>query len=158
VKNGTFSLLQDDKLFFEEDVPTASYTEDSFIVRQSVVHAMRPAALERGSSSLIPSDTAPLLPSVSAKSSKSDEIPKFKRIKLTFDAPWNKLSDVMRGVVMPLIDEGADVSIQMTLDARSENGISKNTIDNKVKETLMQIGAKIAEEKGRLILAWIGLT
>jgi len=146
VKNGTFGLLQDDKLFFEEDAPYTSYTEDSFIVRQSVVQAMRPEGLERGSSPLIPSGTGSMGPLVSARSSKSD-VPPVKRINLTFDAPWNKLSEIMRGVVMPLIDEGAEVSIEMKLEAKSESGISKNTIDNKVKETLKQIGAKINTEK-----------
>ena len=149
VKNGTFGLLQDDKLFFEEDVPSASYTEDSLIIRQSVAQVMRPAAMDRGSGSLIPSYSHPEEPLIPAKTLKNDVTPRLKGINLTFDAPWNKLSEVMRGVVMPLIDEGAEVSIRMTLDAKSESGISKNTIDNKVKETLKQIGAKIAEEEER---------
>jgi len=143
VKNGTFGLLQDDKVFFEEDVPSASYTEDSLLVRPSVVGAMRPESSREGLRPLVPSALHPTEQSTPARSYDGKESPTFKRVNLTFDAPWNKLSDVMRGVVMPLIDEGADVSIQMTLEAKSESGISKNTIDNKVKETLSQIGAKI---------------
>jgi hypothetical protein len=48
---------------------------------------------------------------------------------------------------MPLYHEGAKISLRMKIDASSEKGISKNTLDLKVRETLRQIGAKIIDEK-----------
>lgn len=145
VKNGTFGLLQDDKLFFEEDVPSTSYSEDGFVVRPAVARSMRPSILEQGPSTVIPS--IPITGKSSGSAKVVEETTKIRRVDLTFEAPWNKLSEVMRGVVMPLIDEGAEVKISMTLAADSQTGISKNTLENRVKETLKQIGAKIAEER-----------
>jgi len=48
---------------------------------------------------------------------------------------------------MPLNREGAKISLRMKIEALSEKGISKDTFDLKVRETLRQIGAKIIEEK-----------
>jgi nucleoside-triphosphatase THEP1 len=48
---------------------------------------------------------------------------------------------------MPLNREGAKISLKMKIEATSEKGISKDTLDSKVRETLRQIGAKIIEEK-----------
>ena len=73
----------------------------------------------------------------------------FKRITIEAEIPWDKLSDVMRGVFMPLNREGAKISLRMKIEASSEKGMSKDTFDLKVKETLRQIGAKIIEEDFR---------
>lgn len=63
------------------------------------------------------------------------------------EVPWDKLSDFVRGVVIPLSTEGAQISLEIKVDAQSEKGINRNTLDFKVKETLNQIGAKVLEEK-----------
>jgi hypothetical protein len=70
-----------------------------------------------------------------------------KRKKKPNGMASNKLSDLIRGVFMPLNREGAKISLKMKIEATSEKGISKDTLDLKVRETLRQIGAKITEEK-----------
>jgi hypothetical protein len=37
--------------------------------------------------------------------------------------------------------------LEIKIDAKSEQGISRDTLDRKIKETLKQIDAKIKEEK-----------
>ncbi|MCX7727314.1 MAG: hypothetical protein N2053_10760 [Chitinispirillaceae bacterium] len=66
--------------------------------------------------------------------------------KLGVRIPWDKLSDLIRGVLMPLHQDGADIEIQVFLKARSEKGITRATLEHKVHETLKQIGAEIIEE------------
>jgi hypothetical protein len=43
--------------------------------------------------------------------------------------------------------EGAQISLEVKIETRSEQGISKDTLDLKIKETLKQIGASVLEEK-----------
>jgi hypothetical protein len=57
------------------------------------------------------------------------------------------MSDFLRGVLMPLHQDGADLHIEVLLLARSKERINKRTIEEKVKETLRQISAKIVEER-----------
>jgi hypothetical protein len=42
--------------------------------------------------------------------------------------------------------EGAEISLEVKIEAQSENGIKRNTL-NIVRETLSQISAKVLEEK-----------
>ncbi|MEM2982398.1 MAG: hypothetical protein QXH17_04450, partial [Candidatus Bathyarchaeia archaeon] len=52
-----------------------------------------------------------------------------------------------RGVFNPLSREGADITLEMEINARIEKGINRSIIDHTVKETLAQIGVKIIEER-----------
>lgn len=47
---------------------------------------------------------------------------------------------------MPLCQEGAELKLEVALEARREAGIDSTTLEHKVRETLSQIGAKIIEE------------
>jgi hypothetical protein len=61
--------------------------------------------------------------------------------------PWDKLSDFVRGVILPLRNDGAELEVEVYVQAQSEcGGIKPATLEHKVKETLRQIGAKIVEE------------
>jgi len=60
---------------------------------------------------------------------------------------WDKLSDFVRSVVMPL-RRGADLEIEVSLRARGRaGGIPRGTLERVVKETLQQIRAEILEEE-----------
>jgi len=61
--------------------------------------------------------------------------------------PWDKLSDFVRGVVIPLRNDGAELMVEVSLEARSQpGGFKKSTLDQKVRETLKQICAQILDE------------
>ncbi|MCX8091093.1 MAG: hypothetical protein N3I86_09220 [Verrucomicrobiae bacterium] len=69
--------------------------------------------------------------------------------RLRARVPWDKLSDFVRGVVTPLHQDGAELklSVEVSLEARSQpGGFKKATLDQKVRETLRQIGAQIEQE------------
>jgi hypothetical protein len=62
--------------------------------------------------------------------------------------PWDKLSDFVRGVVSPLHQDGAELEVEVSLRATSQpGGFKKSTLEQKVRETLLQIGAEIREER-----------
>jgi len=61
--------------------------------------------------------------------------------------PWDKLSSLISGVLRPLHQEGAKITLRVEISAESDTGISKDTVDLKVKETLSQIGAEDVEVK-----------
>jgi len=68
-------------------------------------------------------------------------------LHLRAKVPWDKLSDFVRGVVLPLHGDGADLQIEVTLQARCGPGsIKASTLEQKVNETLRQIGAEVLEE------------
>jgi hypothetical protein len=54
----------------------------------------------------------------------------------------------VRGVLSPLHVEEADIEkLEIKIQATSQKGIKKETIDMKVRETLKQINAEILEEE-----------
>ena len=55
---------------------------------------------------------------------------------------FDKWRDFYSGVINPLVQEGADVKIQVELKAKSDAGISENTLELKVKESLAQLDPK----------------
>ncbi len=70
-----------------------------------------------------------------------------KHWQLRVRIPWDKMSDFIRGVLMPLQRDGAELSIEMDLKATSSKGIRKSTLEQTVRETLRQIGAEVLKEQ-----------
>lgn len=73
---------------------------------------------------------------------------KYKQVILKFeDIPSTKIADLNRGVLMPISQEIGDFKLKIELDISDEEGILKSTIDNKIRETIAQIGGKIVKEE-----------
>ncbi|MDW8071920.1 MAG: hypothetical protein RMK79_10660, partial [Anaerolineae bacterium] len=60
--------------------------------------------------------------------------------------PWDKLSDIVRGVLLPLQGDGAALRVELRVEAESAEGLKPTTLEQKVMETLRQIGAEVLEE------------
>ncbi|MDW8038435.1 MAG: hypothetical protein RMI90_10400, partial [Thermoguttaceae bacterium] len=60
--------------------------------------------------------------------------------------PWDRLSAVVHGVLSPLKQDGAELTIELRLHAHSPLGIKLSTLEHKVRETLRQINAQIFEQ------------
>jgi hypothetical protein len=74
-------------------------------------------------------------------------VQRYKRVSLKVaDIPSTKIADLNRGVLMPISQEIGDFKLKIELDISDDEGISKSTIEDKVKETIRQIGGKIVEE------------
>ncbi|MCM8758132.1 MAG: ATP-binding protein, partial [Candidatus Omnitrophica bacterium] len=68
-----------------------------------------------------------------------------KKIRIKAKIPWDKLSDTISGVIRPLKNEGAEIQLELEINAESIKGIKKDTLQLKIKETLNQIKAEIIE-------------
>lgn len=74
--------------------------------------------------------------------------PPARTYKLRARIPWDKLGDFVRGVVTPLRNDGAELTVDVSLVARFESReLPKATLEHKVRETLRQIGAQIEHEE-----------
>lgn len=145
--------LRSGRIYFDESVPFAALDATASLVRKEVaeaemVPAGAPAPGGSGSGSQptgggqqplpIPG-TSPIPPSPAES--------KVRQLSLRVQVPWDKMADFVRGVLMPLRGDGADIDVEVSLTARSQEGLRKATLDHKVKETLNQIGAKILDEQ-----------
>ncbi|MGB9718139.1 MAG: hypothetical protein ACPL4E_06830 [Thermoproteota archaeon] len=139
VEDGVFGISMNEKVYYQETIPLPELTEDVFVLRKEIA--------QKEKEKVPPTEISVTPPPMAHTSPVS--VPKgfIRKITLRVKVPWDKLSDMVRGVLAPLSREGAEISLEIKIDAISEKGISKDTIDLKVKETLNQIGAKVEEEK-----------
>ncbi|MHC1573530.1 MAG: ATP-binding protein [Candidatus Syntropharchaeales archaeon] len=78
----------------------------------------------------------------------SETVRKFKKIRLRVEnIPSTKITEISRGVLMPISQEVGVFELTLEINIDDEEGVSASTIQNKVKETIQQIGAKIVREK-----------
>jgi len=138
VQSGTFGLMINDKVRFGESISSLELAEEAQIVRKEIAQKIK--EIEKPLTGGKEEQPPPPPPPPPGKET-------INRITLRASVPWDKLSDLMRGVFMPLNQEGAQIALEIKIEAQSEQGISKNTLDLKIKETLNQIGANILEEK-----------
>jgi hypothetical protein len=61
--------------------------------------------------------------------------------------PWERLSDFLRGVLMPLQRAGAELTLEIRLEARAGQPLPSSVLEGLVRETLRQIGAQVLEER-----------
>jgi hypothetical protein len=152
VATGLFGVRVGEHVYFGEPVPDAALGYGAVLLRKEAAEAGRrgeasdavPVGGGAGSPSMVkegPADatagptTAPAGATISA-------------LHLRAKVPWDKLSDFLRGVVLPLRGDGADLEVEVTLDAPCAPGsIKASTLEQKVNETLRQIGAEVLEER-----------
>jgi hypothetical protein len=141
VKDGIFGLLIDNKVWYQESTSFLEISDEAVILRKEIAAKMKGETkkIEEGvPTTKIEGVTAPAEEAVRET---------LQRIMIEAEIPWDRLSDLVRGVFMPLNYEGAKISLKIKIEALSEKGISKDTFELKVRETLRQIGAKIIKEE-----------
>lgn len=72
-----------------------------------------------------------------------DEERKHRSLTIRAKVPWDKLSEVIRGVIRPLREKGLIPEITIEIKGESREGFDSSNLHPKIKETLQQIGAKI---------------
>jgi hypothetical protein len=73
---------------------------------------------------------------------------KYKRVRLVVkDIPTGKIADVNRGILLPLSAVVGEFKFTLEIDISSAEGISQSTLENKIKETIRQIGARLRDEQ-----------
>lgn len=142
VKSGLLGIREGQQVYYEQDVfPTM----DSVILRGEVAKEIKDAEKEEKGGER--SEGAIEEPEEEEKSQREGEKERkegaITRLTLRAKIPWDKLSDIVRGVIGPLKEKGLPPEITIEIKAESNEGFDRTTLDNKVKETLNQISAKI---------------
>lgn len=153
-REGTFGIRIGERLYFREEVPEYIVQDESLLVRPEVaeeelakaqverealvqpISGVRPAYEEKPPSEQLVIEPQPVVKTTG-----------ITRLALRVQVPWDKMSDFVKGVLMPLRSDQAQLEIEIKVDAHSPAGIKKSTLEQKVWETLRQIGAKILDER-----------
>ena len=138
------------RIYFGESVPIGALDATAALVRKEIAEAEKVPlnTTTLGDSGVPASPTGGTQPPLQIPGPSSLPVEsKVHHLSLRVQVPWDKMADFVRGVLMPLRGDGADIDVEVSLTARSQEGLRKATLDHRVKETLNQIGAKIIEEK-----------
>ncbi len=142
VRDGLFGVRIGDRAYFKEPISPSAVESDAVLVREVAVPADERPAIEPAEGAPAVGE-GPLPGPVPAPSPQ----PGVQMYTLRVKVPWDKFSDFVRGVVMPLHGESTELDIEVLLRARAQpGGFKKTTLEHKVKETLQQIGAKVLDE------------
>ena len=148
VQQGIFGIKIGERVYFGETPPSSLLMDDAVLFRKELIP--QPPSVDEPPREEAPKDTTASdpKPGVAALPS-APQSPEAggHRLRLRVKVPWDKLSDFVRGVIVPLRNDGAALEVEVYIQARSESGgIKPATLEHKVKETLRQIGAEIVEE------------
>lgn len=147
VRDGVFAVKIGDKVYFKVAPPAEIRSANAQLIRKELVQ-QAPAVAEplpqvREAASAVPSEPGVKAPTSAAPSPKTG----VRHLMLRVKVPWDKFSDFVRGVILPLQSEKAELEVEVLVQARSKSGgIKPETLESKVKETLSQIGAEVVEE------------
>lgn len=150
VKTEVFGLRSNGRLYFRGTVPFGVIDATGILVRKEVAELELAAATPSvpGEAPIPPIGGAqPPLPISGSPATPAPAVAKIRDLRLRVQVPWDKMADFVRGVLMPLRGDGADISVEVSMTAHSEEGLRKATLDHKVKETLAQIGANILDQE-----------
>lgn len=146
VKDGGLGVKVGERVYFGESVPRALLDDGVVVLRESAARRAKPLEVKEGG----PAVAAPaggttqqgpgIFPPPPPPSPDGG-----RALRLRVKVPWQKLSDLLRGVIMPLNSDSAELDIEVTIDARGgPDGIKVSTLRT-VGETLQQIGAEVLE-------------
>ncbi|HDH10087.1 MAG TPA: hypothetical protein ENF84_04015 [Chloroflexi bacterium] len=69
-----------------------------------------------------------------------------RSLGLRLHIPWDRIADSQRGVILPLKDESKRLDLTITIEAEAVEEFSQTTLEEKVRETLRQLGVEWSEE------------
>ncbi|MDI6892281.1 MAG: DUF499 domain-containing protein [Actinomycetota bacterium] len=140
VRSKTLGLVDGEEVYYGDDMLETQFDEEAEVARSELAEKLKGRVVTE-------------VREVGEEVEKEKEEKKkgkpgaVKTIRISARIPWDKLSDFMSGVILPLQQDGAEIELEVQLSAKSESGISKNTLELKTKETLNQIRAQILDWK-----------
>ena len=166
VQEGAFGLaamqegeIDPDSLRFECEVPldAIAFGEGMVLVdrqRAAATEAARRAAeveAAGGQAVVVPPDVPPPV-EVTTPGGEGIEPPpavtQHKHVRLVIEGvPAGRIDDVNRGILMPISRAVGDFNFTITIDVSDEEGIAQATLEQTIKETVRQIGARVVEEE-----------
>jgi hypothetical protein len=146
VKSGLLGIREGEKVYYNED---ANPTMDSVVLRGEVAKEIKDAEKNEREKEEEKGEewNEEVIEKPEEEGQREGEKERKEgavtRLTLRAKIPWDKLSDIVRGVIGPLKEKGLPPEITIEIKAESNEGFDRTTLDNKVKETLNQISAKI---------------
>jgi predicted AAA+ superfamily ATPase len=148
VQQGVFGIRVGERVYFGETPLSSFLMDDAVLLRKELIS--QPLFVDEPPLKEAPKDTTASgpKPGVAALPSAPQSLAASRhRLRLRVKVPWDKLSDFIRGVILPLRHDGAELEVEVCVQACSESGsIKQETLKQKVKETIRQIDAKILDE------------
>jgi len=146
MRDGMFAVKIGDKVYFKVAPPAEIRSANAQLIRKELVQqapsVAEPLPQVREAVPAAPSEPGVKTPTYAAPPTKTG----VRHLMLRVKVPWDKFSDLVRGVIVPLHYE-AELEVEVLVQARSKSGgIKPETLESKVKETLSQIGAEVMEE------------
>lgn len=150
VTTGLFGVRVGEHVYIGEPVPGSLLGYGAVLLRKEVAEATRRA--EAGAGGPIGVGAPSMVREGSAGgtgvAATGTAAAAISALHLRAKVPWDKWSDFLRGVILPLQGDGADLEVEVTLNARCAPGsIKTSTLEQKVNETLRQIGAEVLEKR-----------
>ena len=142
VKKGILGVREDSEVYYKQDFTP---NIDSIVIRGEIAKNIKEAQETKKGKEL--EETMPSSTEVAAEVKEEKKEGIVKSFSLKAIIPWDRLSNILNGVIRPLKDKGNISQISIEVKAESEEGFDRTTLDTKVKETLYQIGARIEEWK-----------
>lgn len=140
VKAGLFGLRVDDKVYFGREVPAAHLDEAELIPAELA------ASLVGKREEAIAKPPAP--PPAPGPEKGSPPKPQIRRkYQLVVKVPSDRLSDFVRGVILPLQRATDEVELEIHVRAKREEGIPEDVVEHKVRETLRQLPVEVREDR-----------
>jgi len=153
VREGDFGVRAGDRVYYKEELPSAVFDGEAALVRAEVAREASPVAEgeeERMREEQARAGKGGAQPGVGVliEPDKEKRPAGVRSLTLRAKVPLDKLSDFVRGVVTPLRADGAEMDVEVCVQARSDSaGIKQSTLGT-VRETLSQMGAEVLEESG----------
>jgi len=154
VRSKALGLQINDTLYFGDYIGDTAVSDDAYVLRKAL--AEKVLAEKQVGSQTEPGQFGfpPTPPEEGQHAPVGTPVPvgavrdaKVSNLRIRIVVPWDKLSSFVSGVITPLRSEGSTIGLEILLDVSTTEGIKKETLDLKVRETLTQIGAKIVEWK-----------
>jgi hypothetical protein len=147
-----FGVRAGDRIYYDENVPLSVLDYGAVLVRKDIAERAKSTGGTTPPLTEPPGDKGKIAREEKGTDATSTSLKPptagVRSLRLKVRVPWDKLSDFVRGVVMPLRSDGAEMEVEVSINATSHTGsIKSSTLEQKVKETLNQIGAKVVEEE-----------
>ena len=151
VAEGTFGVKVGERVHLNEAMPLSALEYGAVLVRKELAEpAMQ---LPAGKAAVAEPQAGAPTAVKEREATGVAVVPKPPRVagirayRLRVRVSWDRFSDFLRGVIIPLQGDGAELDVEISVEAHSPtSSIKQSTLEQKVRETLGQIGAEILEE------------
>jgi len=142
-RRGFFGVRVGEAIYYQEGFPPELLGEDAYIIRKELAEEAKKGEEEIPAERGKPPQVTPVREREGPPEVEVTPPEKGSFIRIIARLPWDRLSDFMSGVLLPLRNAGAEVNLKVELTAQSREPIGPNVLDLKVRETLQQIGADV---------------